>query len=408
MVINMKDTFDTVRNDNRLLYHYVRGSWCHGIAVEGKSDIDYGGLFIAPKNNLIDLGFNYQGQIADEKNDEVWYELRKFMQLLIKSNPTVLESLFVDDKFVKFEHPIITELKKYRDSFLTKKCFPSFFAYAHSQIEKARGLNKMIHWEEEQMKRKTPFDFSYTFYKQGSTKVKNWLEKRHLNKDFCGLVHIPNMHDTYGVYYDWGAHFEKNKIKTYEEINDGDLTSFIATFYNLKNLDECQEWFEENKNVKHYRGMCLENSNDMRGSSVSKGEKPICYMVYNENGYKSHCVKYKQYQDWIKNRNPIRYESNLKKSYDSKNMCECFRLMHCGIEIANGKGYIVDRSGIDAEFLLEVKNHKYEYEELIAILKEDEMKMEKAMNNSNIIDDIDPNFVNDLYLDLIKKFSCHC
>ena len=58
-------------------------------------------------------------------------------------------------------------------------------------------------------------------------------------------------------------------------------------------------------------------------------------------------------------------ESNLTKSYDAKNMCECFRLMHCGIEIANGQGYIVDRNGIDADFLLDVKNHKYEYEELM-------------------------------------------
>ena len=150
--------------------------------------------------------------------------------------------------------------------------------------------------------------------------------------------------------------------------------------------------------------MCLENSTNMRGSSVSKGEKPIVYMVYNESGFKAHCVKYKQYQDWIKHRNPIRYESNLNKSYDAKNMCECFRLMHCGIEIASGKGYIVDRSGIDADFLLDVKNHKFEYEELMERLKEENEKMKEAMDNSTLKEDIDVNFVNELYMDVMKEY----
>lgn len=398
------NSFEIVKEENRLLYSYIRGSHCHGINTP-LSDIDKGGIFIAKKEDLLDLGLNYQPQIANETNDIVYYELKKFMDLLIKSNPTILEALFVDDKFVEFEHPLITELKKNKDKFITKKCFPSFFGYAESQIKKAKGLNKKINWDEQQMVRKTPFDFAYTFYKQGSTKIENWLDNRGLKQEFCGLVHIPNMHDTYGVYYDWGAHFEANDIKTIEDFQKNEAAySFAKSFYNLRNVDEWGEWFNNNKDIKHYRGICLENSTDMRGSSVSKGEMPLCYIVYNENGYKSHCVKYKEYQDWIKHRNPIRYESNLKKSYDAKNMCECFRLIHCGIEIANGQGYIVNRSGIDAEFLLDVKNHKFEYEELIEKLNEDKKRMEEAMIKSTLKDDIDPKFINELYLNMVGEF----
>ena len=419
----MKDTFQTITDDKRLLYHYIRGSWCHGIGVEGKSDIDYGGLFMAPKEKLIDLGFNYQGQIADEKNDEVWYELKKFMQLLIKSNPTILEALFVDDKFVKFEHPIITELKKNRNIFLTKKCFPSFFSYAKSQIEKAKGLNKMINWDKNKVQRRGILDFTYTFYNQGSTKIQNWLEYRGLNQKYCGLVNIPNMKDIYGVYYDWGNFFlhEKITLDMLQEImsndvlntnsSDSHMVSFILNFYNLwtddMRVDDSfvllKDWFEKQKPIG-YSGMVGENSQSLRLSSVSKGEKPICYISYNKDGYIKHCIDYRNYQDWIKHRNPIRYESNLNKSYDAKNMCECFRLMHCGIEIAEGKGYIVDRGGIDADFLLDVKNHKFEYSFLMSKLKDNEEKMKEAINNSNILEDIDPNYVNRLYLNMIDNF----
>ena len=397
-------TINDIKKEGSILYEYVRGSHCHGIATE-KSDIDLGGIFMADKNTLMDLGLNYLPQISDEKNDITYYEFKRFMMLLMKSNPTILEALFVDNKFVNIEHPIISEIKKHRDTFLTKKCFASFYKYAESQIEKAKGLNKMINWDKEQMKRKTPFDFAYTFYNQGSTKIRNWLDNRGLRQEFCGLVHIPNMHDTYGVYYDWGAHFEANGIKNVEDFRNHLSHDFAESFYHFIDGDESEyRWFENNKDVKHYRGMCLENSTDMRGSSVSKGEKPLCWLVYNESGYKSHCVKYKQFQDWIKHRNPVRYESNLNKSYDAKNMCECFRLIHCGIEIASGKGFIVDRSGIDADFLLDVKAHKFEYDELIERLNEEKKVMDEEMKNSKLKDDIDYNFLNELYLEGIKHF----
>ena len=445
------ETFETIKNKNLLLYSYIRGSHCHGISTP-QSDVDEGGIFISPVDSILDLGFNYQDQISNKTNDVVWYELKKFMHLLIKSNPTILEALFIDDKFVTFEHPIITDLKKYKDEFLTKKCFNSFFGYAEAQIKKAKGLNKMINWEADKIKRKGILDFAYTFHKQGSTKIENWLEYRGLNQKYCGLVNIPNMKDIYGVYYDWGnfflnenityddimngyysiGHFDAKKIvediKSTEKEEEkatynkflkmahlGNMVEFIINKYDLhdkafidyemENLDleNLKVWFESQKPIG-YKGMVGENSNSLRLSSVSKGEMPICYVSYNKDGYIKHCTDYKNFKDWEKNRNPIRYQSNLKKNYDSKNMCECFRLLHCGIEIANGNGFIVDRSGIDRDFLLDVKNHKFEYDEIVELLEKDKAEMETAMKQSTIKDDIDQDLVNSLYLSYIKEF----
>lgn len=407
------ENFEKIKNENRLLYSYIRGSHAHGINTPS-SDIDTSGIYIASKDALLGLGLDYQDQVADEKNDTVWWELRKFMNLLIKSNPTVLEALFVDDKYVQYEHPLITELKKHKEEFLTKKCFPSFFSYAKSQIEKAKGLNKMINWDRDKVQRRGILDFTYTFYKQGSTKIQNWLEYRGLNQKYCGLVNIPNMKDVYGVYYDWGNFFLHENI-SFNVLKDrlshlDHMTTFIMGFYDLygedkeDSIENLKFWYEFQKPIG-YSGMVGENSQSLRLSSVSKDEKPICYVSYNQDGYVKHCIDYKNYQDWVQHRNPIRYESNLNKSYDAKNMCECFRLMHCGIEIAEGKGYIVDRSEIDADFLLSVKNHEFEYEELMEKLKEENERMKIAMQKSTLKDDIDPRFVNELYLNIIKKFN---
>ena len=58
--------------------------------------------------------------------------------------------------------------------------------------------------------RLTPFDFIYTFKGQGSTKFRDWLASHCLHQEYCGLVNVPNMHDIYGVYYDFGGHISAN------------------------------------------------------------------------------------------------------------------------------------------------------------------------------------------------------
>ena len=420
----MKDTFQTIAEEKRLLYEYVAGSHLYNLN-NADSDVDTKGLFLANQNALIGLGSDYQGIVSDERNDNTWFEIGNFCNLLLKSNPTVLEALFVpESKIITPPSDIVMPLFENRDQFITKQCFKPFVGYAKEQITKARGLNKKI--VNPVTKRLTPFDFAYTFYNQGSTKISNWLANRGLDKDYCGLVHIPNMHDTYGVYYDWGAHIKENEIDLdylekamfgvnpfglilfgwfgYGNIAEEDkkFAKFIQSWFGIKDKKQLKAWYDDHQEVIHYRGMCLENSTDMRGSSVSKGEKPLCWMVYNESGFKDHCKKFAEYQKWVKERNPKRYESNLNKNYDSKNMMHCVRLIHMGREIAEGKGVILERTE-DREFLMDVRNHKFEYDELMAIIEKDNEALDNAIANSTIKENIDVDFVNSLLIDIRKK-----
>jgi hypothetical protein len=150
--------------------------------------------------------------------------------------------------------------------------------------------------------------------------------------------------------------------------------------------------------------MCLDQATDMRGSSVSKGEKPLVHMVYNESGFQDHCKKYKEYKEWEQNRNPKRYESNLDKNYDSKNMMHCIRLIRMGKEIANGDGLILDRRAAgDRDFLMAVRNHQFEYDELMEIVNKDKANLDEAIEKSTLPKKIDESFVNDLLIDIRKK-----
>lgn len=413
-------TIEGIEKDGLLLYKYIRGSIAHGTNTPD-SDTDIGGVYMQPEDILLGLGFDYQDEICEDNNNVSYFEIGKFMRLLLKSNPTVLESLFIDDEFVIYEHPIITELKKSRERFITKKCFSSFGAYAVSQIKKCRSLNKkMLHDEETEPVRPTVLSFCYTHYRQGSTKIENWLEYRGLKQEYCGLNKIPNMRDEYGVFYDWGSHFEKEgydecdavthylACRSSQEMNDGNLindTKYKVGRYIVERYGGAGFSDETRRKPLRYRGIIKDSeSTCVRLSSIEdKNDTPICHMSFNMDGFVKSCKDYRELKEWIEKRNPKRYESNRGKNYDAKNVSESFRLMAMCTEIANGDGFIVNRKGIDREFLLDVKNHKYGYEEIIKMLEEKKAEMDKAIDGSTIPDEIDTDFVNNFIIKIRKN-----
>jgi hypothetical protein len=172
-----------------------------------------------------------------------------------------------------------------------------------------------------------------------------------------------------------------------------------------------------NKEFYGYKGIVepddVSKSNTVRLSSIPKGELPICKMTYNSNGYAHHCKKYKEYEEWKNTRNPARYESNLEGErsgnpdlmYDCKNMMHCFRLMAMAKEIAEGKGILLDRTGIDRDFLLDVRNRKFGYSELAKRMLKLKDEMDEAIKNSTIKEEIDRKMVNEILLNARKQFN---
>lgn len=338
----------------KTLYRYIRGSHCHGIATE-RSDTDYGGVFIMNNEVLLSVipGI-YRDELADHSHDDTMWELNKFTRLLTTSNPTVLESLFVDDRFKEYIDPAFQVFIENRDKFLTKECFKPFGHYAAAQIRKARGLNKMIN--KPIIERKTPVDFCYITCGNDTKPIREWLEMSHMTEEQISLAKLNHGRDAYAVFIYPG-------------------------------------------------GFCKPNGNDVHVNNLPKGLNTVGTLFFNKDAYTIHCKDYKNQKTWEKERNPVRYETNLGKSYDAKNMSECIRLVRTCTEIANGETYHVNRKGIDADFLLKVRAHEFEYEELMEIATQDIKKMETAIANSTIIESIDETMVNDIMLDIRRKIG---
>ena len=384
--------------ENKLAYKFVRGSTLYNTTVE-TSDVDYGGVFIAPNDILLGLSDFYQDQVSDKKHDTTYYEFNRWVELLIKANPNALESLFVPtDKVIGNIHPAVQLIIDHRDMFLTKECFKSLSGYAYAQIQKCRGLNKKC--VQPIMERKEVLDFCYTFKDQGSQPMKEFLAERGLDQKYCGLVSIPNMKDTYGVYYDYASHLA---FKGFDRSKEYDMR-FVYHYDSLGSVYPhlCEERLKAREffgysGIVHPEG----KSNEVRLSSIPKGEIPICFMTYNQQGYESHCRKYKEYQEWVANRNPARYESNLKSNYDVKNVAHCVRLLHMGLELAKGEGFNVVRTW-DREMILDIRNHKYEYEEIIEYVEKVFAEMKELARNCNLPEFADKIKINNLVLQARK------
>src|ERR1051325_4456920 len=74
-------TIQELRDKNLIVLECITGSKAYGLDLPG-SDIDLKGVFVLPEKDY--YGLNYIAQISNEKNDEMFYELKRFVELLLK------------------------------------------------------------------------------------------------------------------------------------------------------------------------------------------------------------------------------------------------------------------------------------------------------------------------------------
>ena len=397
-------TIKDIEKGGYIAYKYIAGSYSQNLYTEGVSDIDYHGVYFAPIETILGLGADYQEEVSDEKHDETYHEFGKWMTLLSKGNPNALESLFVPDNLVVGEvHPVIKEVLKNRDKFISKEVVKALSGYAFNQIKKARGLGKKI--VNPVTERKDVLDFCYTFKNQGSQPIKEFLAEHHLDQRYCGLVSIPNMKDVFGVYYDFAAYFKFENIHWTIGLVSGE--SVYYKYIPDEKTKQAIQYRIDHGDFFHYAGIVHpednEKSNEVRLSSVPKGEVPICFMTYNKDAYTCHCREYKEYQEWVEKRNQKRYSKAVEAGYNQKNMCHCIRLLTMAKEISEGKGFNLWRTD-DRDFLMGIKNGDYTYEYLIEYSENLLADVNENLPKSDLPDEVDKDFVNNLLVKCRKEY----
>ena len=379
-----------LKERNLIIFEGIVGSKAYGTSLP-TSDIDVKGVFVQPLDEI--LGFGYIEQVNDEKNDTVYYEIKRFLELLRTNNPNILELLNLPEDCILHKDPIFNLITDNYKLFLTKKCRDTFASYALQQIKKARGQDKKQNWEKDKVTRKEVLDFVYVIEGEKSIPWKDWSDGR-FDEKFCGVVNVPNARDTYALFYDMDAHMAFSELipeKTREVFKNTRKESGLPMGLGYKGLVKVDEG--DNAGI----------SNALRLSSVPKGEKDICNIIYNKDGYTQHCKDYKSYQTWLEERNEQRWvdvQSHGQK-IDGKNMMHCRRLMDMAREIAEGKGIIVRRP--NAQELIDIRQGKVDLQSLIDHVESEIKAVDELYKNSTLPDSVDTKLVEDILINTRKK-----
>lgn len=310
-------TIQDLKSKNCILFEVISGSKSFGLNTP-TSDTDIKGVYYLPKAQF--YGLEYVPQISNETNDEVYYEIGRFIELLLKNNPNIIEILATPQDCILYKHPLMDQLKL--SDFLSKLCKDSFAGYAMTQIKKARGLKKKIVYPIAK-ERKSLLHFCSILKGYDSIPLLDWLYQNKMKQEQCGLINVPNAKGIYALFYDKENRLGYNGI--------------------IKN----------------------EMSNEVSLSSISKDEKEKAYLSCNLEGYSKYCKEYAEYWNWIEKRNEERYNTNQKhgKNYDSKNMMHTIRLLQSAKQILSTGTLNIKVD--NREELLAIKAGELEYEDLL-------------------------------------------
>jgi hypothetical protein len=86
---------------------------------------------------------------------------------------------------------------------------------------------------------------------------------------------------------------------------------------------------------------------------------------------------YDSWVSWKKERNPARRALEEKSGYDTKHASHLVRLMRMGHEIVSTGKVLVNRTGIDADELLAVKNGGWTFEQVMEFKDAMETKLDE-------------------------------
>lgn len=128
---------------NVILLGY-RGSIAHNMYLgndrpDSVDDKDIMGVCIAPKEVYFGLDVFEQKEKMLREWDCVTYELRKYVKLLVNSNPNVLSLLWLRPNHYIYVDAWGRKLINHRNLFVSKKIFHSFTGYAYAQL---KGMEK--------------------------------------------------------------------------------------------------------------------------------------------------------------------------------------------------------------------------------------------------------------------------
>ena len=140
------------------------------------------------------------------------------------------------------------------------------------------------------------------------------------------------------------------------------------------------------------------------GIAVNNGfSENFIELLLKEKKYKSALNHWRQYQAWVKERNPKRAELERKHSVDTKHATHLIRLIRMAKEILETGKVHVKRP--DAEELLAIRNGAWSYEQIVEFAETQDRDLIEVCKNSSLPSKANVNLFDNIVQEMIIKYQ---
>jgi predicted nucleotidyltransferase len=302
--------------ESSLIVSHYSGSLAYGTNLP-TSDIDIRGIYVADSDYIRNPWLN-TGEITLPKDDTKFYELNKFVKLIVDQNPNIVESLWVDNKSIIETSDAYEYLRSQRDHLLSSKMMHTFCGYAFSQLKRIKGHNK---WLNNPQPEQPPMQIDHISLIQDFSDRKVFKITRELLAE-CQNTHklVPYGNNIFGMIPSPG----------------GKLYNPSTGSLNIADTD---------------------NRLDL--------PMPTRIVKFNIDQYKEAKENHSNYWEWKENRNKTRSALEEQFGYDTKHAMHLIRLLTmCNETLETGQVHVLRP---DAADLLEIRAGKYTYDQLIDV-----------------------------------------
>lgn len=424
-----------------LIFECVAGSHLYGLNTPS-SDLDKRGIYLEDIHDVLNINGRQNGEIADDKQDTKYYSLGKFLKLASECNPNIIELLWVPEKAILYKSTLYDELISHRDWFMSKRALHTFKGYAYAQIQRAKGLNKkgnsVSKYVNEdgikllRMLLNQPSNCMTRVMQSDLNKM--WIQQ-HFGSDFLAYLQKET------VAWNPDDPLLKSDIIDWNKIGDGSIMLFLSkevksmlppTFrsfvysyrrdlngfpFRPREFNEDFDKYDISKvegipNVyrlyRNGKGFFDEEAMNLKFESISK-EREIDdwegVISVDIEGYTRARKEYASFWEWMNNRNEARYTNDWDSEgkVDWKNLMHTMRLLICSESIAKTGIPKVNFEGEEREYLLNIRNGVYSYEEVLDKATKMMDEMDGMFEKSNLPNSSNFNAINDWYIKIIEQ-----
>lgn len=330
--------------DTHTAFVALAGSWAYGTNTP-ESDVDIRGFCVPPERYR--LGFLHTFEQCDSPQemevfrpslpdrvsdisgpiDGVIYDVRKFIKLAAEANPSILETLFVDEVDVIRSSWAGRAIRQSRHSFLSKRVVHTFRGYAVGQIHRIERHRRYLLKPVERKPLRSDFGLSD--------------HRREIPADQLGVAQAA----------------VKSLIDSWE-IDFGEAPRATVLAIQEKMAKVMTDWKVDKTAV----------AGQLLGYDTN-----FLQLLAKESAYKGAHNDWVAYQEWKSGRNEKRRALEAQFGYDTKHAMQLVRLLQACREILETGDYRVRRPNY-AE-LLAIRNGAWSYDRLLEFANHEEQDL---------------------------------